>query len=217
MPNRKPQSMISKITEIRNPSSLIYDVRFLIEQAREYVARTVNSSLVTLYWQIGKRIQQEILHGKRANYGEQIVASLSRELSKEYDSKFSGKSLHRMVQFYEIFPDEKIIASMMRQLTWTHFLELIPIKDSLKRDFYAEMCRLEQWSVRTLRHKIVHMLYERTAVSKKPENVIRQEIKSLKEQDKLTPDLVFKDPYFLDFLGLKGNFQEKDFQKNLTR
>jgi len=189
----------------------------LIEQAREHVARAVNTGLVALYWQIGRRIQQEILKGKRAGYGEQIVASLSRQLTKEYGSGFSEKSLHRMVQFYDVFPNEKILASLMRQLTWTHFLEIIPLKDSLKRDFYAEMCRLEKWSVRTLRHKIGHMLYERTAVAKKPAVVIKQEIKSLKQRDQLTPDLVFKDPYFLDFLGLKGAFQEKDLESAILR
>jgi predicted nuclease of restriction endonuclease-like (RecB) superfamily len=198
-------------------SSLTRDIRSLIEQTRSRVATAVNVGLVTLYWQIGKRICVEILKEKRADYGKKIVASLSRQLAHEYGSGFSEKSLRRMMQLYEVFPGEKIVASLMRQLSWTHFLEIIPIKDPLKRDFYAEMCRIEKWSVRTLRHKIAHMLFERTAVAKKPRALIKKEIESLKIQDQLTPDLVFKDPYFLDFLGLKGSYQEKDVESAILR
>src|SRR5437868_13016194 len=106
-----------------------------------------------------------------------------------------------MVQFAEVFPDQQIVASLMRQLSWTHFLEIIPLKDELQRDFYAEMCRIERWSVRQLRQKIGGMLFERTALSRKPEKLIKQELKTLREEDQLTPDMVFRDPYFLDFLG----------------
>lgn len=218
MAKSKRTSLISPSrTSLKKTGSLTNDIRTLIEQARGHVARSVNSGLVALYWQIGRRIKQEILMGKRAGYGEQIIASLSRQLTKEYGSGFSEKSLHRMVQFYEVFPNEKILASLMRQLTWTHFLEIIPLKDPIKRDFYAEMCRIEKWSVRTLRHKIGHMLYERTAVAKKPAKIIKQEIRSLRNQDKLTVDLVFRDPYFLDFLGLKESFQEKDIESAILR
>jgi len=97
-------------------------------------------------------------------------------------------------------------------LSWSHFVEIIPLKDNLQRDFYAEMCRIERWSVRTLRKKISGMLFERTAISKKPEELIKQEIVALRQEDKLTPDLVFRDPYFLDFLGLKDTFSEKDLE-----
>ena len=120
--------------------------------------------------------------------------------------------LRRMVQFAEVFPDEKIVVSLIRQLTWTHFIVLIPLKDSLQREFYAEMCRIERWSVRTLRKKIDSMLFERSALSKKPEKLIRLELAKLKKEDNLSPDLVFRDPYFLDFLGLKGTYQEKDIE-----
>lgn len=198
-------------------TTLIQDVRILIEQARNSVARTVNSGLTLLYWEIGKRIQQENLKGKRAEYGKRLMANLAKSLSHEYGNGFTEKNLHRMVQFYETFIDKKIVVSLIRQLSWTHFLRLIPIKDTLKRDFYAEMCRLENWSVSTLRHKIGHMLYERTAVARKPAEVIAREIKSLRKNDKMTPDLVFRDPYFLDFLGLKNGFREKDLETAILR
>ena len=181
---------------------LLADIRALIDEARGQVAQAVNAGLVTLYWHIGRRIRQEILGEQRAAYGEQIVNSLSAQLTAEYGRGFSRPSLFRMMQFAEMFPDEKIVAALRRQLSWTHFRELIAIDDPLKREFYAEMCRAERWSTRTLQDQIKRMVYERTAVSKKPEGVIQAEIAALRDEDRLTPDLVFRDPYFLDFLGL---------------
>ena len=97
-----------------------------------------------------------------------------------------------MLKFAEVFPDSQIVSALMRQLAWTHFLSLIYIADPLKRDFYAEMCRVERWSTRTLQQKIAGMLYERTALSKKPDQLIRQELDALRADDKLTPDLVLR-------------------------
>jgi predicted nuclease of restriction endonuclease-like (RecB) superfamily len=102
-------------------------------------------------------------------------------------------------------------------LSWSHFVGILPIKDDLQRDFYAEMCRMERWSVRTLRKKIDGMLYERTAISKKPEELVKKELSALRDEDRLTPDLVFRDPYFLDFLGLKDTFSEKDLETAILR
>ena len=110
-----------------------------------------------------------------------------------------------MMRLAERFPDEQIVAALSQQLGWTHFKEIIPLEDPLQRDFYAEMCRIERWSTRTLHAKIQGMLYERTAISKKPEEVIRHDLDALREEDRLTPDLVFRDPYVLDFLGLKDS------------
>ena len=122
-----------------------------------------------------------------------------------------------MVQFAEVFPDPEIVAALLRQLGWTHFTDAHPDQGPLKRDFYAEMCRVERWSTRTLRQKIDGMLYERTALSKKPEKLIRKELAALRTQDKLTPDLVFQDPYLLDFLGLEDTYSEKDLESALLR
>jgi len=122
-----------------------------------------------------------------------------------------------MIQFAEVFPNKEIVVSLIRQLSWTHFIALIPLKDDLQRDFYAEMCRIERWSVRTLRKKIDGMLYERTAISKKPDKLIEKDLAALREEDKLTTDLVFRDPYFLDFLGLKDTYSEKDLETAILR
>ncbi|HHT9113985.1 MAG: DUF1016 domain-containing protein [Planctomycetes bacterium] len=196
---------------------LLQDIRRMIEKTRSVVAATVNVGLTMLYWQIGKRINAEILKGKRAKYGEEIIATLSQELIKEYGQGFNYSALTRMVRFAEVFPDSQIVATLSQQLSWSHFKELLPLEKPLQRDFYAEMCRVERWSVRTLRQKVDSMLYERTALSKKPEKLIRQELDALREGGRLSPDLVFRDPYFLDFLGLKDRYLEKDLEDAILR
>lgn len=155
-----------------NQSALIAELRELILSARQSVAQTVNSTLTMLYWQIGRRIRQDVLQSKRAGYGEQIVATLGRQLERDFGRGFGEKNLHRMIQFATVFPDETIVAALRRQLGWTHFKALISLNDPLKRDFYAEMCRIEQWSRRTLEKKISGMLFERTALSKKPDKLM---------------------------------------------
>ena len=206
---------MTKLLQISD--SLLWDLRALIIEARQDVARQVNSALVLLYWRMGQRIRKDILKEKRADYGEQIVATLSQQLTEEFGIGFAEKNLRRMVQFTEAFPEEEIVVTLSRQLGWSHFVAIIPLDDDLKRDFYAEMCRIERWSVRTLRQKISGMLFERTALSKKPVELAKQELIKLREEDKLTPDLVFRDPYFLDFLGLKDTYSEKDLEAAILR
>jgi predicted nuclease of restriction endonuclease-like (RecB) superfamily len=196
---------------------LLRDIRALIGESRQQVARTVNTALVGLYWSIGRRIRQDVLQKERAEYGKEIVATLSQELTAEYGRGFDRRNLFYMMQFSELFPDEQIVNALRSQLSWTHFRELLSIEDQLRRDFYAEMCRIERWSTRTLRHKIAHLLYERTAVAKKPDQLIEQDISLVRDEDRLTPDMVFRDPYFLDFLGLSGQHAEKDVEQAILR
>jgi hypothetical protein len=148
--------------------ALLGDLRELIGDARRQTAQAVNAALTLTYWRVGDRIRREILKEKRADYAEKVLPRLSRQLEQEFGQGFGEKNLRRMVQFAEVYPDEQIVVALIRQLTWTHFIALIPLKDRLQRDFYAEMCRLERWSVRTLRERIQSMLYERTAISKSP-------------------------------------------------
>ena len=166
---------------------------------------------------MGRRIRQDILKEKRAEYGQRIVSALGTQLERDFGRGFSEKNLRRMIQFAEAFPDEEIVAALRRQLGWTHFKAIIPIADPLKRDFYAEMCRIERWSTRTLEKKIDSMLFERTALSKKPTRLAEMELKQLREEDKVSPDLVFRDPYLLDFLGLKDTYAEKDLEAAILR
>jgi len=107
----------------------------MITQTREGVARIVNQGMTLLYWRIGKRIQAEVLGNQRAEYGDEIVATLSRQLVEEFGTGFSEKSLRRMVQFASVFSDGEILATLSRQLSWSHFKEIIPLKDDLQRDF----------------------------------------------------------------------------------
>src|SRR5574337_281556 len=193
----------SRLTNTESVSNaLIADVRHLIVEARTHVASTANATLTLLYWRIGRRIHADVLAGGRAAYGEQIVVTLSRQLEAEYGRGFEEKNLRRMVQFAQVFPDEKIVVSLIRELSWTHFLALLPLKEPLQREFYAEMCRAQRWSVRTLREKIGAMLYERTALSRRPAELARMELAALRDENRVSTDLVLRDPYLLDFLGL---------------
>ena len=206
----------SKPNEVAIPN-LLGDIRQVIEAAREHTAQAVNSTLVMMYWQIGKRVRQDVLGNERAEYGKEILQTLSAQLTAEYGRGFDRRNLHYMVRFAELFPDEQIVNALRSQLSWTHFRELLSIEEPLKREFYAEMCRVERWSTRTLQHKIGHLLYERTAVAKKPEDLIADDIAALRDEDRLTPDMVFRDPYFLDFLGLTGFHSEKDVEQAILR
>lgn len=201
----------------KDETRLLTDLRLLIEQARQRVAQSVNAELVMLYWRIGQRINDNILKGRRAAYGQEILPTLSAKLEPEFGRGYSARNLARMIQFAEAFPDSNVVMTLTQSLGWSHFIEIVALKDNLKRDFYAEMCRIERWSVRALRGKIGGMLYERTALAKQPERVIEHELQALRETDRLTPDLVFRDPYFLDFLGLQGAFQEKDLVAAILR
>jgi len=198
-------------------SSLLEDIRGLITSARQRVATAVNTELVMLYWHIGERIKGELIGPGRAAYGERVVAELSTQLIAEYGRGFGKRNLFYMVRFVELYPEAEIVHALSAQLSWTHFRLLMSIEEPLKRDFYTEMCRLERWSTRTLGDKVDGMLYERTALARKPEAQIRQELDSLRETDQLTPDLVFRDPYFLDFLGLQDTFSEKDLETAILR
>ncbi len=202
---------------IQSTGDLAADVRSMISQTRDGVARTVNTGMTFLYWRIGKRIQLEVLQNERAEYGKEIVSTLSRQLVEEFGNGFSEKSLRHMMKFADSFSEAEIVSTLSRQLGWSHFKEIIYLKQPLQREFYAEMCRAERWSVRTLRKKIGSMLYERTAISKKPEEVARAELAQLRSGDQLSPDLVFRDPYVLDFLGLKDRYLEKDLEDAILR
>jgi predicted nuclease of restriction endonuclease-like (RecB) superfamily len=209
---KKQKKMVVPATE-----PLLVELRQLIDAARQRVASTANAELTMLYWRIGTRIRTEILKEQRAEYGEQIVSTVSRQLMSDYGRGFERTNIFRMLRFAENFPDEQIVATLSPQLSWSHFIEILPVKEDLARQFYAEMCRLERWSVRTLRDKIRSMLFERTAISRKPGELIKQELQELQESDRLTPDLVFRDPYLLNFLGLADTYAEKDLEQAVVR
>lgn len=205
--------MEKKMEKLEKTEDIFNRIAGLIEQARKRVATTINEEMVLLYWNIGKAVREEIIKSKRAEYGKQIVPTLSGELTSKYGKGFSVQNLWYMVQLYDEFPILQSLLGELKGLSWTHIITLLPIKDNLKREFYATLCLKEQWSTRTLQDRINTMLYERTALSKLPEKTIENQLKELKEKDKMTPELVFRDPYVLDFLELHDTYSEKDLEQ----
>ena len=197
-------------------SDLFQDIAELIETTRNKVAVSVNSSMVLLYWEIGNRIRKKVLGEERAAYGRRIIDTLSSKLTKKYGTGFGRTNLFNMVRFAEVFQEEKIVHALSGQLSWTHIRTIIYLDDPLKRDFYAEMCRIERWATRVLKSKIKGMLFERTVLSRKPEKLIKKELDALRNEDRMTPDLVFRDTYFLNFLGLSDTYSEKDLEQAIV-
>lgn len=197
---------------------LFLSIKQIVDSTRQETSQVINAALTILYWNIGDLINKDILKGKRATYGQEVIEKLSEQLTNEYGNRsFQVKNLRRMMQFAERYPDFQIVASLVRQLSWTHFTILIPIQNDLERQFYTQLCRVERWNVRTLRDKKRSMLFERTAISKKPEELAAVELQNLEQNDVLSPDLVFRSPYILDFLNLKNVYQEKDLEQAILR
>jgi len=201
--------------EINKILPITTDIKLLIDQSRQNVAVTVNAEITLLYWKVGKRINEEILKKNRAEYGKQIIISLALQLTNEYGKGWSEKQLMHCIRTAETFQDEQILSAVRREFSWTHIKSLIYINDPIKREFYIEICRLEKWSSRQLQERIQSMLYERTAISKKPEETILNDLKQLKNERTLSPDLIFRDPYFIDFLGLSDIYSEKDMETSI--
>ncbi|MGN0222975.1 MAG: YhcG family protein [Muribaculaceae bacterium] len=203
--------------DLSGDAKLLYDIRELIESSKVQVAIAVNSSMTLLYWHIGYRINRELLGGERAEYGKRVIAQLSQQLTKQYGgNQFSEKNLNRMRLFAQRFSDISIWTPVVSKLSWSHFLQVIPIEDNLARNFYLTMAADQRWSKRTLKSKIDSMLYERTAIAKQPNEVVLNDLHELRDHKKMSPDLVFCDPYVLDFLGLQGNFSEKDLESAIV-
>jgi predicted nuclease of restriction endonuclease-like (RecB) superfamily len=190
----------------------------MILEARSAVARVTNVTLTSAYWLIGERIRADILKAERAEYGRQIVERLAERLSSEFGSGFNRTNLFNMVRFAETFPDRQIVHSLSGQLTWTHFRNLIYLEKPLQREFYAAMCSDQRWSVRELQRQIQGMLYERVALSKKPDAVVDHSIKTLRETGEMTPDMVFLDYVNLSALGIRDDLSsERDLENAMLR
>ncbi len=189
-----------------NYTNLFEEIATLIERSKRHVLAKTNSTLITLFWQVGRKINQTILNNQRAGYGKQIVVTLSQQLTNKYGRNFEDKNLRRMMQFAEQYPDEQIVVSMSRHLSWSHILVLIPIKNKKAKQFYADKVGAEYWSVRELRKHISAKVFERTQLANS----------QLTEETTTTKD-IFKDPYFLDFLGLTDDYLENDLEAAILR
>ena len=206
---------ITKLLNNNDFDKLYTGVINLIEQSKKQIVIHANNILTMTYWNIGKAIKDNIVVKDRAEYGDETIKKLAEKLTLEYGNGFSKSNLLRMVQFYNYFRDGQIVATLSRQFTWSHFVELIKIEDELKREFYIAMCKNENWTVRTLRDRKNSMLFERTAISKQPEETIKKDIKMLTEENKMSTDMFIRSPYFLDFLGLKDVYLEKDLENSI--
>lgn len=195
-----------------NIDALYNDVAGMIEKAKQQVAIHVNTELVILNWNIGNRIKVELLNNKKPEYGKQVIKELSRKLVGNYGRGYSSSNLYRMLQLNEFFEDFENFATLSQKLSWSHFIEIVKMDTDIKRKFYATMCINEHWSVRTLRERIGSALFERTSISKKPEQTIINDLQLLNNENKMTTDLFFRDPYILDFLELKDTYSEKDLE-----
>ena len=202
---------------LQQPESavLFNDVCLIIDQARRHVATYVNVEACLMNWHVGKRIKEDVLYNQRAEYGKQILKNLSVKLTERYGTGWGTEKLKHCVRSAYLFSEDDIMYAARTQLTWTHLRSLMSLKDSLERQFYMEMCRIEHWDTRTLDEKIDSQLYQRTAISQRPEEVIRRELKELREEDTLNPDIVFRSTYFLDMLGLPDVFSEKDLENSI--
>jgi predicted nuclease of restriction endonuclease-like (RecB) superfamily len=198
-------------------TALVAELRQLIEGARQRAAVAVNAELTLLYWRIGDRIHREILGSQRADYGEEIVTTLSRELTADFGRGWGARHLRLSIRFAQTYPDPAIVHTLCAELSWSHLRLIAAIDDAIKRDFYTDLCRLERWSVRQLQERIQSLLFERAAISKHPDETIRHDLQVLREEQKPSQALLLKDPYILDFLGLQDRYLEKDLEDAILR
>ena len=197
--------------------NLMTDLRQIIDEARIHVASTANYELTMMYWHIGERINRDVLGNERATYGKQIVPQVATQLQALYGSKgFEIRNVRRMMQFAQQIKEEKIVSQLATKLSWSHFIEVLSLKDELQKEFYLTLAANELWGRNRLRKEIDGMLYERTALSSKPEEVVKQELANIRDNKVVSPDVVFKSPYFLEFTGLKGLYSEKDLLQKLN-
>lgn len=196
---------------------LVTELRQLIDSARRRAAVAVNAELTLLYWQVGERIHREILGGQRAGYGDEVVAALARQLSAEYGRGWSARQLRLCIRFAQTYPEVQIVHTLCAKLSWSHLRLLAALDDAIQRDFYTDLCQLENWSVRQLQERMQSMLFERTAISRQPEETIAHELQVLRQEQVVNPALLLKDPYVLDFLDLNDRYLEKDLEDAILR
>ena len=200
------------IAKPRSEETLYGDVCQIIDGARSRIATYLNTEVCMTNWYVGKRIKEDVLFNQRAEYGKQVLKNLSAKLTGRYGRGWSEKHLRHCLRSAETFSEEEIVSATQRQLTWTHIKTLVYIKDPLERQFYAQMCGMEHWDTRTLDEKVDQQLYQRSAISRRPEEVIQKELETSKQTNQLLPDMVFRSSYFLDILGLPDIYTEKDLE-----
>jgi len=180
----------------------------IIELGKKQVALQVNSTVVLTYWQVGKTINEHILNNERAEYGKEIVSTVSTLLAEKYGKSFELRNLRRMMQFADLFPNIEIVSPLATQLSWSHFIEVLKLKNDEARLFYLQKSAESTWSKLELRHQIERKAFERS-------DIANTQLQNVSDYNDAIG--VFKDPYFLDFLGLKEGYIEKDIETAILR
>jgi predicted nuclease of restriction endonuclease-like (RecB) superfamily len=190
-------------------NSLHAELRTLIASSRQRLAGAVNAELTRLYWTVGQRLRTEVLGDARASYGTQLLDQLGQQLAQEFGRGFESRNLRRMVKFAESFPDAAIVSTLSTKLSWSHMVAIVALKTPQVRQFYAQQAAQDGWSVRELNHQIERKAFERTEIASAQTPVLLSA--------EATPAQVFKDPYFLDFLGLRQGHDEADLESAILR
>ena len=210
--------LMEKKEVLSSKDNLNEKIILIVEEGKSKVIQAINNTLVETYWNIGREISLNEQEGRdRADYGKQILTDLSKVLTKKYGRGFSSSNLKRMRKFYILFPDYQKGATLSHQFSWSHIVEFIKIEDNLKREFYITMCNNEGWSVREFKDRVKSMLFERTAISNKPSETIKNDLKLLKNKKQMSENLFIRDPYILDFLELNDTYSEKDLESSILK
>jgi predicted nuclease of restriction endonuclease-like (RecB) superfamily len=187
------------------------ELRTLIASSRQRLAGAVNAELTRLYWSVGQRLVSEVLGGGRPQYGSQLLELLGQQLSQEFGRGFEARNLRRMVKFAQAFPSAEILSTLSTKLSWSHFVAIVALKTPEAQSFYAHQAAQDGWSVRELAQQIERKAFERNEIAQ------NQTPATLLPADGQAVGAVFKDPYFLDFLGLRQGHAEADLEGAILR
>lgn len=203
--------MKKEFIENEEINTVFDNIKELVISSRNRVYTTVNTEMLHLYWNIGKAIMEIQQGDERASYGDTVLEKLSQKLTNEFGKGFSSRNLRTMRKFYLVYPIWKTVSS---KLSWSHYLELLKIKEEAKRSFYMKECIESRWSVRELQRQRDTLLYERLLLSSDKEKVLE-----LSEKGQVLNDMkdLIKDPFVLEFLDIKENtdYLESDLEKNI--
>ena len=196
--------------KIEIKKDIYQEIHDLLHKARQNIISNINSTMTKTYFLIGKRIVEEEQNGnKRAEYGKKLMKTLSEKLTKEFGKGFSETNLEQMRKFFKVYGIPQTLSEEFQfNLSWSHYLILMRIKDINARNFYEIEAFENNWSLRELKRQVNSSLYERLVLSKDKEKVKELSVKGQiieKAQD------VIKDPYILEFLGLD---EKSDYSEN---
>ncbi|MGC3987785.1 MAG: PDDEXK nuclease domain-containing protein [Pseudorhodoferax sp.] len=206
---------MSGVPDFASAASLHAELRALIASSRQRLAGAVNAELTRLYWTIGQRLDAEVLGGERAGYGLALLDQLGQQLSQEFGRGFEARNLRRMLKFAQAFPDAAIVSTLSAKLSWSHLVAIVGVKTPPARQFYAVQAAQDGWSVRELARQIERKAFERSAIASTQAPAAL--VPAMAQGVDAAHGPIFKDPYFLDFLGLRQGHDEADLEAAILR